>query len=159
MATSGVSFSPAANGKALAAANSLSDDELADSCKEINRFAERLSKIPVDARSLLAVVIARGDEVSGPSAWDQEVTIPVPVLKSVADCSATKLRQHADVLEHFGLLYLEHDPFDGPPLYVAHNSTPGVGWALFHEIRAVARGDYGAIRRILCDLDFTAFDK
>jgi hypothetical protein len=90
--TDGVSFIPTANGKALAAASSLSDDELAGSCTVINLFAGRLSKIPLDARSLLAVVIARGDEVSGPGTW--EVTIPEPVLKGLANCSAS-VRRHS----------------------------------------------------------------
>lgn len=68
------------------------------------------------------------------------------------------VRQHADVLGHFDLLYLEHDPFDGPPLYIVGNSTPGIGWQLLHDIRHFAIGDHGVIRRILCDLDFSALD-
>lgn len=157
--TDGVSFKPAANGKALQDAPNLSEDQLDGSCTVINQFAERLSKIPLDARSLLAIVIARGKEGGGLGGDSGEVNIPVAVLESVADCSPTKLRQHADVLEHFGLLYLEHDPFEGPPVYVAHNSTPEFGWPLFLEIRAVAGDDHSIVRRILCELDFTAFDK
>ncbi|MBA2324233.1 MAG: hypothetical protein H0V92_09570 [Pseudonocardiales bacterium] len=91
------------------------------------------------------------------SRWWPEFQIPVRVLKSIADCSATQLRQHVEVLEHFELLYRE--PFDGPPLYIVGNSTPGVGWRLLQDIRDVAGSDHATMRRILCDLDFSALDR
>lgn len=157
--TEGVTYTPATNGLAIPDLKSLDADERAESCALINRFAERLTRIPVDARSLLALVVARGDEVSG---WDGpmwEMTIPVPFLRSLADCSASKLRQHADVLEHFDLLYRVDDVFEGPPIYVARNSTGDIGWPLFHDIRRATGGDPAAIRQILCDLDFSLLDQ
>ncbi len=46
--TEGVSYTPAANGLAILDTAGLEEHELAESCAEINRFAERLSKIPAD---------------------------------------------------------------------------------------------------------------
>jgi hypothetical protein len=158
--TEGVTFTPASNGLAILDPTGLEKHELAESCKEINRFAERLSKIPVDARSVLALVVIRG-KVLG-NAWGRsragEFEIPVHVLKSIADCSAAKLRQHVEVLRHFGLLHRDNEPFDGPPVYVAGNSTGDIGWPLLQDIRAFADSDPSIIRRILCDLDFSALD-
>jgi hypothetical protein len=87
------------------------------------------------------------------------VKIPIPVLQSLADCSAAKLRRHAEVLEHFGLLYRDDEAFDGPPVYIVGNSTGDIGWALLHDIRHAADDDQATIRRILCDLDFSALDE
>jgi hypothetical protein len=155
----GVSYTPAANGRAILPDADLTADEMAESCSEINRFAQRLAKIPADARSLLALIVGRADATSiSRHPWPAEVQIPVPVLKSLADCGATKLRRHVEVLEHFDLLNIEQEPFEGPPLYLAGNSTPGVGWELLHDIRHLAGNDHSVIRRILCDLDFSALD-
>ena len=140
----------------------LTKDELAESCKEINRFAERLSKIPVDARSLLALIVVRGEKVGGHfamSRWSGEFAIPVRVLKSLVDCTAVQLRQHVEVLEHFELLHREDEPFDSPPRYIAGNSTQDIGWPLLQDIRDFADTDLATIRRILCDLDFTTLDR
>ncbi len=158
--TEGVTYTPATNGLAILDTNFLNADERAESCAVINEFAERLTKVPADARSLLALVVARGDEIpTGWDSWSSEFKIPVPVLRSLADCSATKLRQHAEVLEHFDLLYRDDEPFDGPPVYVVGNSTLDIGWALLHDIRNAACGDHATIRRILCDLDFSLLDQ
>lgn len=160
--TEGVTYTPAANGLAIVDPDGLDEDELAESCKEINRFAERLSKIPVDARSLMALIVGRGEKVPTHfrgGHWGSEIQIPVPVLRSIANCNDAQLRQHIEVLEHFDLLYRDDEPFDGPPLYVVGNSTPGIGWDLLQDIRDFADTDQAIIRRILCDLDFSALDR
>jgi hypothetical protein len=158
--TEGVTFTPAVNGLAILDSAGLDEHERTESCKEINRFAERLSRIPLDARSLLALIVARADEVGGPfGRWGAEFAIPVQVLKSIADCSSIQLRQHVEVLEHFELLHYEGDADDGPPRYIVGNSTPGIGWPLLQEIRDFAGTDQGMIRGILCDLDFSALDR
>lgn len=160
--TDGVTYTPAANGLALLDGQELDPSELEVSRAEINDFAERLSRIPVDARSLLALIVARGDKTPFHvlhSRWSGEFQIPIRVLKSIADCTATQLRQHVEVLEHFELLQCDDEPFDGPPLYIVGNSTPGIGWPLLHDIRDLDTPDRPVVRRVLCDLDFTALDQ
>lgn len=61
--TEGVTYTPANNGRVLLDQHGLDDHERAESCMDINRFAERLSKIPADARSLLSLIVIRGDKV------------------------------------------------------------------------------------------------
>jgi hypothetical protein len=160
--TEGVTYTPAVNGLAILNPIGLDEHERTESCKEINRFAERLSKIPVDARSLLALIVARGEKTpyhATVSRWSGEYQIPVRVLRSIADCTAAQLRQHVEVLEHFELLHREDDSFDGPPVYIVGNSTPGIGWPLLQDIRDFTDTDQATIRRILCDLDFSALDR
>src|SRR5664279_3106600 len=160
--TDGGTFRPAANGLAILDAVGLNATELEECRQDINRFAERLSRIPVDARSLLAVIVSRGDKTPSHvlnSHWSGEFQIPVRVLKSIADCTATELRQHIEVLEHFELLYRDDEPFDGPPLYVVGNSTPGIGWPLLQDIRDLDAPERPVVRHILCDLDFAALDE
>jgi hypothetical protein len=160
--TEGVGYTPAANGRALLHGSGLNRSELAESRGEINRFAERLSKVPGDARSLLELIVVRGDEVPSHLAfshWSAEFQIPVRVLKSLADCTAVELRRHVEVLEHFDFLHRDDEPFDGPPLYIVGNSTPGIGWALLRDLRQFAGTDHAIMRRILCDLDFSVLDK
>lgn len=71
--------------------------------------------MPLDARSVLAIIVGRGDtSVSHSGHWTKEIQIPVSVLRSLVACSAADLKRHVAVLEHFELLYLDDDPFDGP---------------------------------------------
>ena len=157
--TDGVSYTPAVNGLAILDPDGLNERERAESCKVINRFAELLASIPYDARSVLALIVERGDMVGGYRQIhsNSELEIPVRVLKSLADCSSARLNQHTEVLEHFELLSLEV-PDDSPPVYVVGDSTSGNGWPLLQEIRHLAGEDRSVVRRILCDLDFSAFD-
>ncbi|HEU5485717.1 MAG TPA: hypothetical protein VFU98_12500 [Microlunatus sp.] len=160
--TEGVIYTPASNGRVLLDQHGLDDHERADSCIDINRFAERLSKIPADARSLLSLIVIRGDKVPAHVAmgnWPGEFQILKRVLKSIADCTDAHLRRHVEVLEHFDLLRCDDEPFDGPPLYIVGNSTQGLGWALLQDIRDLAGTDRETIRRVLCDLDFSALDR
>jgi hypothetical protein len=116
------------------------EEERAQSLEELNRFAERLSSIPLEARSLLELIVARGEETPSHemwSAWCGEFEIPVNVLKSIADCTAAELRQHIEVLEHFDLLYLETERPETAPLYIVGNAIPGLGWPLLREFRKV----------------------
>ncbi len=159
--TEGVTFTPETNGLAILDSDGLDSSEREECRKDINRFAERLSRIPADARSVLALIVDRGDDTSAQgltSHWSSEVQIPVSVLKSLADCSATQLRHHVEVLTHFDMLHHDTDPFDGPPLYVVGNSTPGNGWPLLRDIRELETPSRPVVRRVLCDLDFTALD-
>ncbi|MDP9092439.1 MAG: hypothetical protein M3N95_05705 [Actinomycetota bacterium] len=84
---------------------------------------------------------------------------PVRVLKSIADCTATRLRQHVEVLEHFELLQRGDEPFDGPALYIVGNPHAGHRLGLLHDIRDLDASDRPVVRRVLCDLDFTALDQ
>lgn len=49
-----------------------------------------------------------------PDTGPKRSKIPVSVLRSLVACSAADLKRHVAVLEHFELLYLDDDPFDGP---------------------------------------------
>ena len=91
--------------------------------------------------------------------WCDEFRIPIPVLKSLAACSPSKLRQNLDVLTDFDLLYTELDPFEGPPLHIVGNSTLSTGWTLLQEIWEFTSGDRTLLRQILCDLDFSVLDR
>jgi hypothetical protein len=155
----GVTYVRAVNGLAVIGALSLGEDERLQSCEEINQFAERLTQVPEDARSLLAVIVHRGDEVQAHlGAWEPEFSIPADALSSYVDCGVRELRRHIQVLEHCGLMVFDDDVFEGPPVYVVGNSSPSTGWQLLQEIRRAVNGDRATLRRILCDLDFTALD-
>ncbi len=159
--TEGVTFTPAANGLAIFEADELDAAQQEESRTEINHFGERLSRIPGDARSLLALIVTRGEKTPAHelySSWSGEIQIPVRVLKSLADCTAPQLRQHVEVLEHFELLHRDDQPFDGPPLFIVGNSTPGVGWPLLQCIRDLDAPERPVVHRVLCDLDFSALD-
>lgn len=155
----GVTYVPAVNALAVLGPLSLGEDERLQSCKEINQFAERLTRIPEDARSLLAVIVDRGDEVGARSSpWEPEFSVPVNALSSYVDCGSRELRRHIEVLEHCGMLVFDDEVFDGPPVYIVGNSLPDTGWQLLQEIRRAVNGDRDTLRRILCDLDFSALD-
>ncbi|WP_197415198.1 hypothetical protein [Mycobacterium sp. M26] len=155
----GVTYTPANNGLVVLEPLGLGEDEQAESCEQINQFAERLTRVPEDARSLLAVIVDRGDEVPANWApWEPEFSVPAEALHSYVDCGPRELRRHIEVLEHCSLMRFEDHVFDGPPVYVVGNCLPGSGWQLLQDIRRAVDGDRATLRRIFCHLDFTALD-
>lgn len=162
--TDRIVHTPAVNGLAILSAYDLAPDELAEMCNEINGFAELLATIPVAPRSVLALIVARGEALDplglymGHSSrpWTPGFQIAMSVLETVASCSDRELRAHVEVLEHFDLLKTDLEPFDGPPSYIV--GTPAIEWTLLRDIRDFDASDGEQIRRMLCDLDFTALD-
>jgi hypothetical protein len=152
--TEGVTWKPAQN---LGRLDLPSDgEELAWNLEVLHAFAERLAVVPRGARSVLAVIVSRGDRLT----WsgDNEISIPVPLLNQIVDCSLDELREHLDVLEHMGFAGIS-EPFEGPFLVVIGGSSPGIGWPILGDLKEMAAGDPATARRVLIDLDFTAFDK
>lgn len=133
----------------------LSDEEVAECVKDLQAFAERLARLPVGARSILAIIVNRGDETTG--SWSHEISIPAALLHNVADCSRSELQAHYEVLEHAKLVSLSEDS-DGRWTYSAYNSTPGIGWPVMVDLKRWAAGDPAVVRRVIVDLDFTALD-
>lgn len=159
--TEGTTYMAAANELAIIDPVGLNQDEFDSTLKLINDLAFRLSMIPIDVRSVLTVIVHRGNlspNIWQVQRWSEEVVIPMSFLTSIVDCSRFELDQHLQVLKHFDLVSEGADPFETERKVVAGNSTPGVGWALFQEIRTLAGVDLTFVRRILVDLDFTPFD-
>lgn len=114
--------------------------------------------MPMGARSVLALVIARGDVPRGGMHWDTEVTIPLTLLKGIADCSEDELFEHLQVIEHMDLGWIE-EPFEGERWeFHVGKSTGDLGWTVFCDIKRLADGDAKVIRRAIIDLDFTVLD-
>lgn len=154
--TEGVTWQPARNLKRIVDMESLVQEDMEDNLSVVNGFAARLASVPLPARSVLALIVSRAEKVG--NGWE-EVTVPLPVLQQVADCSAQELNEHLAVLEHFELAYVDTSPYDSPILVNAGNSTPGIDWPLLAELKSAAGHDTALVRRVLIDLDFSAFDK
>lgn len=153
--TEGTPWQSPANLGRLSHAASLNAEELAVDIDVLNDFARRLSELPVGARSVLALIVARGDPKSS---WgDAEIAIPLPLLEQIADCSKNDLRDYLAVLEHVDLVVVDN-PYDEPLQVVARNSTRGIGWPVMTDLHAIADADASVVRRVIIDLDFTAFD-
>ncbi len=154
--TQGTPWQPATNLGMLPYIGKLGPDEIAGSIEVMNGFACRLATVPVGARSVLALVVSHGNQIASTSS--AEVAILWPLLQQVADCSLQELRDYIAVLEHAQLAW-PYDPEDGTvSLVVAGNSTPGNGWEIMVELKEIAGSDNAVVRRVLVDLDFTAFD-
>jgi hypothetical protein len=134
----------------------LAADFLAGNLEVLNGFARRLASLPVGARSVLALIVSRGDPTGF---WgDGEVAIPVPVLEQIANCPKEELYDHMAVLEHAELATSDEEFTDVVPTIIARNSTPTFGWKIMADLKEMAAGDASIIRRVLVELDFTAFD-
>lgn len=155
--TEGTEWRPAQNLKRLLQGPDFTAEEMAGSLEVINGFAERLAAVPIGARSLLALVVSRGSGTSGGGIFE-EVSIPMPVLEQLADCSTSDLISHINVLDHFELAYIDTEVFEGPVLVIVGNSTPTQGWPILAKLREMAGDDSTLIRQALVHLDFTVFD-
>lgn len=133
-------------------------EELVADIAVVDQLAARLASMPMGARSVLALIIARGDARDRVGDWDVEVTIPLVLLSGLADCSEDELIEHLQVIEHMGFGALE-EPLDGRGWrYQLVKSTGDVGWKVFCEIKRLAAGDPKVVRRAIIDLDFTVLD-
>jgi hypothetical protein len=125
----------------------------------VNDLGRRLATIPYGTRTVLALIISRGDEVGFSGHWNREVTIPLAVLRHVVDCSEDDLLEHLDVLHHAQLGWFDVPEYDGEQsAFQVGGSTGDTGWQLFAEIKTAARGDAKVVRRAIVDLDFTVLD-
>lgn len=154
--TDGVTWCPALNAQAIRGMDGLTEEELTESLETLNEFARRLAAVPLGARTVLAIIVARGTPAS--VSFGAEVDIPGPVLEQLASCSQRELRQYLQVLEHFELVAVDFEPFEGPWMVSARNSTPTIGWPVMKDLRELATRMEGAVRRAIVDLDFTVFD-
>jgi hypothetical protein len=156
--TAGTTYIPAKNLKALDPEIAADAEALEGSLAAVHGFAERLARVPVGARSVLLLISIRGDPAAVLE-WRREIEIPVPVLRAVADCSWLELQGHLDVLEHADLAFVDHEPFEGPPLAVICNSTgPEIGWTFLKDLIKAVDHDATVLRRLLVDLDFSVLD-
>jgi hypothetical protein len=159
--TEGTPWQPATNLRRLPFGFKLTDEEIASSLEVMNGFARRLAAVPVGARSVLALILNRGDLITSFSSWMSEAAIPWPLLQQIADCSEQELRDYIAVLEHAKLAW-PHDPEDDTvSLIIVGNSTGETGWKIMLELKELSESesDSTLIRRVLVDLDFTAFDR
>jgi hypothetical protein len=97
--------------------------------------------------------VNRGDAVTS---WSTEITAPLALLEQVADCTKTEFHEYLTVLDHAGLAWVDWD--EHPPTVKAGRSTGGIGWPILRELKEFAGGDPAIVRRVLVDLDFSAFD-
>jgi hypothetical protein len=155
--TEGTSLEPALNLGRMPGLGSLTPDELSVSLETVNRLGQRLASVPVGPRSVLAIIVTRGDNNHGWAGRDAEMDIPIPVLEQVANCTPYELRDHLTVLEHADLISVDA-PGDEVPRVVVRISTGGIGWPVLAELKEITDSDPAAIRRMLVDLDFTVLD-
>jgi hypothetical protein len=150
--TEGTSWTPATNLRALG--DELGADELPWSLDVLHNFAARLATLPLGARSVLALIVSRGE---GHQHSSCEVDLPLAVLEGIAACSKEELHDHLVILENAGLAGISWD--EHPPSVEAFGSTGAVGWPIFFDLKQLADGDPTVIRTVLVDLDFSVFDR
>jgi hypothetical protein len=156
--TEGTVWTAATNLGRLPGVQGQTREELEWSVQVVNDLAARLAGLPVGARSIIAIIINRGDAGGVSGGWEPEISIPVSLLNQIVDCTADELSDYLTILDHANLVKTDWKPFDGPPVHELGNSTAGVGWRLFSELKSVAAGDANMIRGIIVDLDFTPLD-
>lgn len=129
--------------------------EMSANIAEVDKFARRLAAVPVGARSVLALIVGRGEEYEFGIA---EIQIRRSLLAGLVDCSEDELWSHVDILEGARLVWCDEPFSDEPQCVQAGNSTPGIGWPLLIDIKRASAGDAAFVRRVLVELDFAALD-
>lgn len=132
-----------------------STQEMAANIAEVEKFAHRLAALPVGARSILALIVSRGDQYEFGGA---EVQIRRSLLTRLVDCSEDELWEHIDILNGEQLAWCDEPFSDESPCVQVGNSTPGIGWPLLIDIKRASKDDPTFVRRILVELDFAALD-
>lgn len=157
--TEGVTWTPSENLAKILNLSDFNDEEQQGNLQAVNELGERLAGVPYGARTVLALIINRGNEVGYNSHWNSEFSIPVTVLKQVASCTEDELFEHLDVLKHQGFGWFEDVEYEGQEWeYQVGRSSGEDGWKLFVEIKNAAAGDPKIVREAIVDLDFTVFD-
>ena len=155
--TEGTAWKPATNIGKFPFEHKLTPEEIAGEIEVLNELAQRLAALPVSARSILALVVSRGD-VAGGRSREPGVSIPVPLLEQIANCSREKLRDQISILTHADLLVYDEGFIDEEPQFIATNSSRSLGWGIFADLHNIANGDPAIVRQVLVDLDFTTSD-
>ena len=153
--TEGTAWRSASNLGRLTSLDSLTDQEVAVSIQTTDDLARRLAAVPLAARSLLALIVKRGEVVDRASG---EVAIPAWLLEEIANCSRGDLYRQINVLEHAGFGFID-EPYEAPTEVVVRSTPPEVGWPVFAELKELALEDPSVVHRMIVDLDLTALDR
>jgi len=131
-------------------------DEMPSNLEVVERFASRLARLPVGARSILALVVNRGEERPAYGVRDAEFRILWSLLRNIVD-GPDDLMDLIEILEGENLAWYAED-FDGRDYLEVGRSTEGIGWPLLQGIKTASAGDKNYVRQVLVDLDFAALD-
>lgn len=133
-------------------------DERAADIQVLDQLAVALASIPLSARSVLAIIVGRGERCSF---GNREVGIPMSVLEGIVDCTDSELKRNIEVLEYAKYAWVDEEFYGDGTRWECNvgRSTGDIGWDFFGELNGLAREDATVVERVLIDLDFSALDE
>lgn len=144
----------------LRAIEGVEDELTAESMAEMRAFVDKLAKVPLAIRDLIALILIHGhlDQRFGDSGFRPGVGVSVVHIEATVNVERDEIERRAMHLEQVGLLSF----FDDDGVYFFTLTDPiarDVGWDIFADLKAVAGDDAATINRAILDLDFTVLDR
>ena len=158
--TRGQTYRKAANLRRFAEVLNMdfTNEELAPMLEEVNQLGTRLAGLTPRARSVLGVIIDRGDETRGD--FTAPFEIPWPELRDLLGVSDLELTELMGSLDRHGFANSYIDEFEAPYPICVTNPEMASGWTFWKDLRVFcSRVDGGGlVADFLTVLDFSVLD-
>lgn len=125
---------------------SLTDEELADSVKELDTWIEKLARISPDSRRIFLYIIERMDRTNH---------VPYREIKQVVNITPDSLAEHIGTLDRYNLIGEGHPDDFGGQIRVTNLAS---GWPIAADIKSFAHAVGIPLDLIVVQLDFSLLD-
>ncbi len=140
----------------------LSKDRVSPSISELierfNQFADQLSKLPINTRELLVILVERAEEY-GLSSSNQGMRVLPPEIEFVTGLKRNQLKEHLDILKQHRLasiIICEDDGIEVEYIFLFHKNKSGVSEWL--DIKDFCTQTDTPLAEIIENLQFHLFD-
>jgi hypothetical protein len=137
------------------------ESELSVSVKELNRFIEKLHRVPIEVRRFVGKIAARMHRMRKTSAVLDEssgTNILISDVKDAFRISDSTIKSRLAQIDSYGLGGLDQIDTDVGPQPAICIYTLESGWPIWLEIVAFCEKTDAPIERFTDDLDFSDFD-
>lgn len=133
------------------------DDENQASLQLVKDLADRLSQVPPSARDVLALIVKHG-KLAGYTIGSKPIEITWSRLtQTVSGVLKYDLAALVNTLTEDGFLEQYTNGHDEIVLCPIGSTPSELGWDIFYDLKMLSNDEPDAIRRVICDLNFSSF--
>lgn len=130
-----------------------SDDELAETLKELKPLIRTLTKIPKPSRELFVILVNRAKKEQ----FGDALEVSVPEVKQATSLATNELRECFSILDNHGFTY--NNDINDFGVQMVGIASPSSGWPLWADIKRFCNKEKIDLSLLIINLDFSVLDE
>lgn len=131
----------------------LTDEEVAAMIPEVAELVDRLADLPPSSRSLLGIIVRRGDYVD-----DGAFEVPWAELPRVTRRTHREIWEELTILERYGFVRVDNDEDSGRAPHVMAKNPMKSGWPFWSDLVEVCDADSLSVDDVIAGIAFEILD-